>query len=800
MKTSKNLKIILLFIICFPFSTLFAQEKIFPGADENTPSRSEYFTWINNTNEGSTEKQTLINLDFFKWLKDKYGMQLDIYAMDAGNIDGKGFCGDMKSQRFKTQFPNSFDLIYKNASSINTRLGIWGGPDCFGDSPASEQERIDMMVSLCKKYKFELFKFDAVNGDLRTEKQDAFIEMMKACRQYSPNLILLNHRLNLGKALPYATTFLLGGDETYIDVNMTNTLTAPHHRQGALNREVVPGLKRLTEDHGVCLSSCLDYWQDDLVLQAFNRSLILAPEIYGNPWLLRDDEYPQLARIFNLHRAYDSILSSGILLPESRYGEKAVSRGDKNTRFITLRNMSWNTATYSIKLNEEIGLKKAGIIEVRQFHPTEKLIGYFKWGQEIKVPVLPFRAGLFAVTSKSLNEPAIEGCDFEVVNDQKGQPIEINLLGMPGEAQTIHLNNHSKYKTAQIDGAVATDLTKGQSISITFPGKKLKEGWHRKLGSLTPCNVPDDAEALYEATCFAADNNALEVRSLYRSGPTKIPQVKVARDAFFDQFLFKARGLWDKYLFDGDTTTGFEISRRWGVPPPGVFRLDVGQNLSLDKLVLKAAGEYDIQPLKTDETISVQVSPDLKTWKTIKFLAGKDMEINLDSNIPERYFRFNENFDRLVEINGYKAGKLVNRKGWRASNLFASWNAVKAKRAWSSTFTLNEISKGSYLCIALNGVHGVEGAFAAIRVDGQLIGAPDRSLSYPSNTWEYKVDDNQSNYTYYVPLTEDMIGKKIDVVVLGMKNGVSDFVPEVWLTAYPIPFEKKKLVLWTRRN
>ena len=54
--------------------------KIFPGADENTPSRAQYFSWINNTNEGATTEHTLINLDFFDWLKNEYGMQLDIYA------------------------------------------------------------------------------------------------------------------------------------------------------------------------------------------------------------------------------------------------------------------------------------------------------------------------------------------------------------------------------------------------------------------------------------------------------------------------------------------------------------------------------------------------------------------------------------------------------------------------------------------------------------------------------------------------------------------------------------------------
>lgn len=68
-------------------NTLFSQQKqkIFPGANEKTPSRSEYFSWLNNTGEGSTEKQTLNNLDFFKWLHDEYGMVLDIYAFDAGN-------------------------------------------------------------------------------------------------------------------------------------------------------------------------------------------------------------------------------------------------------------------------------------------------------------------------------------------------------------------------------------------------------------------------------------------------------------------------------------------------------------------------------------------------------------------------------------------------------------------------------------------------------------------------------------------------------------------------------------------
>ena len=64
--------------------------KKYAGADNMTPSVPQYFTWINNTNEGSTEVQTLINLEYFKWLRDAYGMRLGIYAWDAGNFDGAG--------------------------------------------------------------------------------------------------------------------------------------------------------------------------------------------------------------------------------------------------------------------------------------------------------------------------------------------------------------------------------------------------------------------------------------------------------------------------------------------------------------------------------------------------------------------------------------------------------------------------------------------------------------------------------------------------------------------------------------
>ncbi|WP_321516244.1 hypothetical protein [Marinifilum fragile] len=772
------------------------QEKVFPGADEQSPSRAQYFSWINNTNEGATEEQTLINLEFFQWLQDEYGMILDIYAFDAGAIDGKRFYGSIYSERFKNQFPNGFDPMYKKAKAMGTRLGVWGGPDGFGESEEEKQARINQMVSLCKDYEFALFKFDAVCGPLPPEKEDAFIKMMQECRTYSPDLILLNHRLGLNKGKPYATTFLWGGQETYIDVFTSNTTTAPHHRAGALERGLVPGLKRLTEDHGVCISSCLDYWDDDLILQSFNRSMILAPEIYGNPWLLKDEEFAKLARIYNLHRKYGKILVNGMVLPEEKYGKSAVSRGDKETRLLTLRNLTWEPITYKVKLDHEIGLNAKGEIEVRQFHATEKILGSYQAGSEVEVEVAPFRSCLILATANHCDEPGVIGADYEIVRNVPGKSTLIKLLGMPGSNSKIQLVNADKYNIAKLNGKSVSSLLKGKSLKLKFEGEALKQEAHRKLAALEEVEIPQDAKALYEATCYAADNNALEVRSLERSGASNIPQVQKARDAFFNQSVFVDRGVWDKNLFDGDRKTGFWPSRKYNIDQKvegGCFRLDLGEITDVDHLMIRVPDDFSLQPLLKDEGNYAEISTDLKSWKTLTYYAGEEMRIDINGSV--RYIRLWDQPGRIVEIEAWKNGQMLDRSKWRASNLFAHTNRKKAQKAWSAKFNLNEIPEGSYLSIAIEGKHGIEGAYAAAKIDGELVGCPDRTVSFPSNTWEFVNSQRDSNYTYYLPLNKNMKGKEIEVFVIGFDKENLDFKPEVWISAYPAPYQNQILEL-----
>jgi hypothetical protein len=104
--------------------------------------------------------------------------------------------------------------------------------------------------------------------------------------------------------------------------------------------------------------------------------------------------------------------------------------------------------------------------------------------------------------------------------------------------------------------------------------------------------------------------------------------------------------------------------------------------------------------------------------------------------------------------------------------------------------------KGVYLCVAINGKHGIEGAYAALRTsDGRYLGAPDRATSFPCNPWEGASCKRDSNYTYYFPVTPEMIGKDLEVVVLGGANAEDALRADVWQTARSAPYVERLLIL-----
>lgn len=751
------------------------------GADENTPSIPYYFSWINNTNEGSTERQTLINLDFFKYMRDTYGMQIGIYAWDAGNFDGAAHgYGDINGEKFRSQYPEGYINVVNKAKELGIRFGLWGSPDGFGNTPEEEKERVDFFVHLCRDYHFAAFKLDGVCGHLRPEKAATYARMIEECRQYSPDLLLLNHRLDFYEAQKYITTFLWNGEETYTDVFAHNEITAMHNRAYTFSRGNVEDengkLLRLAEDHGVCLSSSLDYFEDELIYQGFGRCLIAAPEIYGNPWFLKDSELPRLARIYNLHARYADKLVHGIKLPEE-FGPNAVSRGSDTVRFICTGNAAWETKTLILSLDESVGLKQKGRVAVNLRHPYDKHLGIFESGEKVHIELLPFRAALIEIAAEKEAAPILTNCEYEVIKENSsGVPQEIKIIKTAGGDIMLLNGGEERF----FCNAEQTDI---------------KEQPPRCLGRLAETTeAPVNGEEIYEAAMFAVSNDSLEAECLRRAGASAIPEVNAARDAFFSQATYMLRGCEASAMFDGKKDTFFDgQSRRY---KNNVLRIDGGcLRVDLQKTVYADSIEFEVfavdEPTAEipEQTIPqyAEFSDCLAKWQqsgkaevsvtdenyvqsVVKFTVhtlytanGKRLRISYPIKSKLRYIRIAEPMDRIYSLRVIADGKEIPLDAPRANNLQAPYTKKKTKLLQKGEFVLPEYKQGSFIALGVNGDHGTEGVYCTAEIKGVLRGFERRAPSYKANVWEHIVCDESVNNTFYFALPDGLAGETIKI-------------------------------------
>jgi hypothetical protein len=241
------------------------------------------------------------------------------------------------------------------------------------------------------------------------------------------------------------------------------------------------------------------------------------------------------------------------------------------------------------------------------------------------------------------------------------------------------------------------ELPTGKTVPIHFLGKPDSVPWHRRIGAPTVCAVPADAEGLFESSCFAGNNDLLEFRSLRRSGPSKIPQVQKARQAFLEQPIIAQEGMLTEYLFDGKPGTCCNLLRsRARDPGSRYLRLDFGEATRLGHILLEAPATGALQYAAVTATNHAEVSADLKTWTPARSVQdGRNIRIECNPAQPFRYLRTDLVPDKLVEIRGFSEGKKLDRSGWRASWLFPRFQ--KVCQAWSLPFSLDAAAPGSYV-------------------------------------------------------------------------------------------------------
>lgn len=763
---------------------------------ETTISKSEYFSWINNTNEGSSEANTMANLDFFKYLHDNYSMTLDIYTLDAGNLDSPGSSYEyLDSPKLKKQFPNGYSPMVNKAREINTRFGIWGGPDGYGDNKTEAKKRHDDLVRLAKDYNFALFKFDAVCGELKDKNRKYFEKTINDCWKYSKDLILTTHRINLGKASYLQSTFLWEGLETYTDVHCYNKICAPHNRAYIFNRGYTPELKRLTEDHGVCISSSVDYFEDDLIYQAFNRCLILSPQIYGNPWFIRDDELPMFAHIFNMHRKYRNILINGFIPTEIDLGDNPIIRGTTDHRLISTGNASWNKKTITIPLNEKIGLKTDKKIACIIKFPYEEFIGTFDYNDTINIELEPFRASLIELVTIDALDNIIINAKYQVEKEDFEYNIKkVKILKANGPIYYLKKDNKQLLSNIEVDDIENNPLY---------------------ISSLDEKEVPNNSEELYENIYFNLENESLEKRCIYRSGESNIEEVNKCRNFFFNQDSYNTRGLDSKIPFDGNKDTIFDTksvsyinhnNRKGFRVLGGTLRIDLGDIYEFDTLEIeyfKKDKPDSYMFSENDPKDNYESSIDLKVWvkgdlienvkvedvsqpvyayysDNYQYEKGNRMKVVYKTNTTKAcYIRLPEQVDRIYTIKLFNNGDEIKPANPHLNFLFAPYYKRSTKHYFEKEITLESNNKYPYLSIAVNGYVGYENVCVGIIIDGKIYPAPRRAPEYPANAFEYPVHPVDSNYTFFIPIKKEWLNKKVKLFALiGEDSNIID-IPRI---------------------
>ena len=290
-------------------------------------------------------------------------------------------------------------------------------------------------------------------------------------------------------------------------------------------------------------------------------------------------------------------------------------------------------------------------------------------------------------------------------------------------------------------------------------------------------------------------------------------QVKAARDAFFAQKTYILRGCENAYAFDGNPDTFFDGNSRflWGTGTRidgGCLRVDFGKVMEADRIEI----EFFAPNVPTDEAPAqifpehMDYSTDLLTWRdagkgtyseigdmTVGVVrnythdiypsAGKRMVLSFSLDGGVRYVRVPRPMDRITRITLYKNGESLTPAAPHANNLIPSTKDRPVIGAQKVTVKVDRRDwvPGSYLSVALEGEHGLEGAYAAVTAGESAFGAPDRAPSYLSNVWESRVVFMDHHYTYYIPVTEEMLDRALDVWVLQVDPAHTDYKADVYL-------------------
>jgi hypothetical protein len=785
-----------------------------------------YFDWLCHDNSGPLESEILANFAALKRLREMYGLQFDIYNSDAGLVESQGTYFPQFKARFDQRFPNGLRTIADASARLGMKLGLWIGPDGFGETPASMAARRNQLLAWVRDFNVGLFKLDTVVSALAHEdkyilekKYQSLADALAEARRIDPSFVAINHRINDSPYMLTITDCLLWkGEETYIDVHIANTTAALYNRSASIGRELTSEFFktpfRQFEDHGICFNSSIEKWADDLVAQAFGRASVLSPELYGTFFFLPDEDYPRLARLLQLHKRSQSMLKQAFPLADGD-----VAHGDGRSSLLVLRNSSWGYQTKVVHLDGSIGLAAAAgsPLTIRQRYPHEFLISNLgtKAGESLRVELEPFAVQMIQVDVGLPYEPYLGGVPYEIVPGPNAASFDVTLLGDPGRDAEISFHSFGG-KSVVSDGR-SVNAAEGQPWRVRFPGR-LPGGKpftrSRDFADAPPGGI--DGSYVAELAKFTVDDDALELREMnaLARAPSALPEIEACRD-YMRRKVITAEGS-ARNAFDDDPATRWSdgYARRsefTGSPAPyrsdaSLWRIDLGGLTDLRTLALHIVRRTEDGFLEAVET-----SPDLKTWaradglslekaqgiplftelrqrgRRIKIFdveAGDNTPVRIDVPLPpgrSRYVRIRGRNFSVSEIVGYDAqGRTVDRSRWHATNFFGETPRPGRVLKAEHTLALGDFRPGQEFAVAVHSgpsrFDPVDGVYVAAVVDGEVVVPRHRVPAYPYHNYEWNSSwlktEKLGGLTFRLPAREEWAGKVVEFYVMLFGDGL----------------------------
>jgi hypothetical protein len=803
-----------------------------------------YFDWLCHDNSGPLESEILANFAALKKLREMYGLQIDIYNSDAGLVESQGTYFPQYRTIFDKRFSKGLRPIADASARLGMKLGLWLGPDGFGETPAEMAARRNQLLSWVRDFNVGLFKMDTVVSPLEHEnkyilekKYQSLADALAEARRIDPSFVAINHRINDSPYMLTITDCLLWkGEETYIDVHITNTTAALHNRDSSIGRELTSEFYktpfRQFEDHGICFNSCVEKWEDDLVAQAFGRASVLSPELYGTFFFLGDEDYPRLARLIQLHKRSEPMLKKAFPLSDGD-----IAHGDGRSSLIVLRNPTWAYRTKSVPLDGTIGLAAAPgtLLTVRQRHPREFLVSKqgIKAGESLRIELEPFDVQMIQVDTGLPDEPYLGGVPYEVIPGPDADSFDIRLLGDPGRDYDVSFHNFGGRSVLSEGRAVNTAGEK--TWRVRFPGQPIGGKPFSRLKDFT--DVPPgriDGSYLAELAKFTVDDDALEVREMdsLKLAPSFLPEIEACREYMWRKVI-TAEGS-ARNAFDDDPVTRWSdgYSKRspfTGSPAPyrsdtSLWRIDLGGPADLRRLELHIVRKTEDGFLE-----AVEASPDLKTWARVDGLSLKKAEgiplfteirqrgkqikiydIEAGDNKPvlievllppnrSRYVRIRGRNFSVSEIAGYDGeGRRLDCGRWHATNFFGE--TPRTGRVLRSEEVLREYWPGQEFAVAIHSgiakFDPVDGVYAVAVVDGRIVVPRHRVPSYPYHNYEWNCswikNEKLGGMTFRLPVQKEWLGKAVEFYVVLFGEGLDEARAELHLvTPQTRPSERR---------